>query len=111
MAPTPAPASSSLPAPRAAARPYEQTVDVETPELVVLTYSIAGVGSRVLAALTDLVICISALLVLFIALAVLASSGRFGVNGSAMQSWGWAILVLAQFAVLWGYYVLFEGLM
>jgi len=32
---------------------YEQTVDVETPELVVLSYSIAGIGSRVLAALID----------------------------------------------------------
>jgi hypothetical protein len=43
------------------ARPFEQTVDVETPELVVLTYSVAGVGSRVLAALTDLVICLAAM--------------------------------------------------
>ena len=36
---------------------YEQTVDVETPELVVLTYSVAGIGSRALAAITDLLIC------------------------------------------------------
>src|SRR4051812_16774646 len=45
-------------------RPFEQTVDVETPELVVLTYSVAGVGSRVLAAFTDLLICLAAMVAL-----------------------------------------------
>lgn len=93
------------------ARPYEQTVDVETPELVVLTYSVAGVGSRVLAGLTDLVIATALLLALFIAVAVLAASGRLGARAGAMQSWGAAVLILAQFTVLWGYYVLFEGFM
>ncbi|HEY2025548.1 MAG TPA: stage II sporulation protein M [Gemmatimonadaceae bacterium] len=96
---------------RSLSRPYEQTVDVETPELVVLTYSIAGVGSRVLAAFTDLVICTIVLFALFIAVAVLAVSGRLGARGDVVQSWGTAVLILAQFAVLWGYYVLFEGFM
>ena len=39
---------------------YEQTVDVETPELVVLTYSIAGIGSRAMAAITDLLLVAAA---------------------------------------------------
>ena len=34
----------------------EQVVDVETPELVVLSYTIAGLGSRLYAALIDLLI-------------------------------------------------------
>lgn len=89
----------------------EQTVDVETPELVVLTYSIAGIGSRVVAALVDLVICFATLASIAIATVVLElpmriGSGPFGRSGS----WIIAFLVLAQFAVLWGYYVLFEGL-
>src|SRR4051812_38047720 len=94
------------------ARRYEQTVDVETPELVVLTYSIAGVGSRVLAALTDLLICAGIMLGLLVAMLVL-SRGRSGSasQGGASGSWALAVMILAQFAVLWGYYVLFEGLM
>jgi uncharacterized membrane protein SpoIIM required for sporulation len=89
----------------------EQTVDVETPELVVLTYSIAGIGSRVVAALLDLLICFATMAALAIATVVLElpmriGSGPFGRGGS----WLIAFLVLAQFAVLWGYYVLFEGL-
>ncbi|HEX6599623.1 MAG TPA: stage II sporulation protein M [Gemmatimonadaceae bacterium] len=89
----------------------EQTVDVETPELVVLTYSIAGIGSRVVAALVDLVICVAAMALLAAATLVLeipmrVGSGPLGRGGS----WLVAFLVLGQFAILWGYYVLFEGL-
>jgi len=89
---------------------FEQTVDVETPELVVLTYSIAGIGSRAMAAITDLLIVLAASIVLgIVAVAVMAVGGFAGFNVGG--SWGMAILVLAQFALLWGYYVLFEGLM
>jgi uncharacterized membrane protein SpoIIM required for sporulation/uncharacterized RDD family membrane protein YckC len=93
----------------AAAQPFEQTVDVETPELVVLTYSVAGVGSRMLAALTDLFICLAVIVALVLAIAVLQPGDAFLMG--AMTSWAAALLVLLQFAVLWGYYVLFEGLM
>ncbi len=92
------------------ARPFEQTVDVETPELVVLTYSLAGVGSRVLAGLTDLAICMGALLVLVVAIASL-SAGALSFSVDVGASWGIAIIVIVQFVLLWGYYVLFEGLM
>jgi len=88
----------------------EQTVDVETPELVVLTYSIAGIGSRVVAALVDLLICLAAMALLTVASLLLEVplrlAGPFGAGGT----WLLAFLVLAQFALLWGYYVLFEGL-
>ena len=91
------------------ARPLEQTVDVETPELVLLSYSVAGVGSRVLAALTDYAICAVALIALVVAL--IALEPRVPSATPAGISWAAAVLILAQFAVLWGYYVLFEGLM
>jgi uncharacterized membrane protein SpoIIM required for sporulation/uncharacterized RDD family membrane protein YckC len=87
-------------------------VDVETPELVVLTYSIAGVGSRVLAAITDLLICAGILLGLVITMLVLTRGRSSSASqGGASGSWALAVMILAQFAVLWGYYVLFEGLM
>ena len=90
-------------------RPFEQTVDVETPELVVLTYSIAGVGSRVLAGLTDLLICAVALVA--VSIAILLLGGGLSLIGDRGASWGAAVLFLAQFVIMWGYYVLFEGLM
>ena len=89
----------------------EQTVDVETPELVVITYSIAGIGSRVVAALVDLLICFATMAALTIATVVLELPMRIGTSAFGRGgSWLIAFLVLAQFAVLWGYYVLFEGL-
>ena len=91
------------------ARAYEHTVDVETPELVLISYSIAGVGSRVLAALTDLAICFATLMVVLIAVAVLDPSDA--PTGGLSASWAMAFLILVQFVILWGYYVLFEGLM
>ena len=91
------------------ARPFEQTVDVETPEMVVLTYSVAGVGSRVLAGLTDLLICIGTLFA--VAVAVVMLGGRASLASNLTASWGTAVLILTQFVILWGYYVLFEGLM
>ena len=89
---------------------YEQTVDVETPELVVLTYSIAGIGSRAMAAITDLLLVAGAFVVLgLIFFAVVAAGGFAGFDLGG--SWGIALLIIVQFALLWGYYVLFEGLM
>ena len=87
-----------------------QTVDIETPELVTFSYTIAGVGSRVAAALIDYLLC----LVLFIALIfTLAFTGanRFGPRDGAMSdAWVLSIMVIGQFLILWGYYVLWEGL-
>jgi uncharacterized membrane protein SpoIIM required for sporulation/uncharacterized RDD family membrane protein YckC len=89
---------------------YEQTVDVETPELVVLTYSIAGIGSRALAAILDLLVVVLAFVV--VVLAIFAIGLARGIAGMGVsESWVIALFILAQFALLWGYYVLFEGLM
>ena len=93
-----------------AARGLSQTVDVETPELVGITYTIAGVGSRAFAALIDYGICIAAFIVIGVA-SVTFSAGRASrTSPGATIAWATAVLVLVQFAVLWGYYVLFEAL-
>src|SRR5947208_527965 len=108
------PAAGELPLnprPHAVTAPsLEQTVDVETPELVVLTYSVAGIGSRAMAAMTDLLIVVAAFLLVGIAALALRLTRGFVCVGVS-STWGTALLVLAQFALLWGYYVLFEGLM
>jgi uncharacterized membrane protein SpoIIM required for sporulation/uncharacterized RDD family membrane protein YckC len=87
---------------------FTQKVEVETPELVVLSYTIAGVGSRVYAGFIDLLICIGMLIGVVIATAMLQS--QFGSIVSAVSAWGRAILVLAGFAIFWGYYVVSEWL-
>jgi len=89
-----------------------QTVDVETPELVVVSYTIAGLGSRVGAALIDLVLILVVMIAIDLCFAALL--GTFG-NGSGVVhthaiAWAVAVFVLTQFAVFWGYYVISEGL-
>src|SRR6476661_6989878 len=91
-----------------------QTVDVETPELVVFSYTIAGVGSRASAALIDALICVGGFLLLLFGLFQLAKYGRVTPNTGATVSrstaWAAALIGIFQFAVLWLYYVLFEAL-
>ncbi|MDQ6887024.1 MAG: stage II sporulation protein M [Gemmatimonadota bacterium] len=91
----------------------ELLVDVETPEQVVFSYTVAGIGSRAAAALIDYLISFGALLLLWILLALL-SPALSSDGGDAVDrmsgSWAIAIVILVQFALLWGYYVLFEAL-
>ena len=73
------------------------------------SYTIAGVGSRVYAAVIDYLICLVAMIVLLAFLATLLPMGFISQSGSS-EAWALAIIVFAQFFVLWGYYVIFEGL-
>jgi uncharacterized membrane protein SpoIIM required for sporulation/uncharacterized RDD family membrane protein YckC len=87
-----------------------ETIEVETPELVSVSYTVAGVGSRAAAALIDYAICALMLVGLFIGFAIF--SVRIGVRaGDSAGSWSLAVLTMAQFGILWLYYVLFEALM
>jgi len=90
--------------PRTAPPDYRQRLQVETPEHVILDLEIAGVGSRALAGLLDLLILMGAGLGIFIVLAIVAG---FGVT---IGSVGGAILLFGGFAVWTGYFILFEGL-
>lgn len=88
----------------------EQIVQVETPEQVVVSYTVAGVGSRAAAALIDYLICLGWFLVLFIP-TCFATLALPATTRSAVAPWILGVfLVLGQFGVLWGYYVLYEGL-
>jgi uncharacterized membrane protein SpoIIM required for sporulation/uncharacterized RDD family membrane protein YckC len=87
-----------------------QTVDIETPELVTFSYTIAGVGSRVAAALLDYLLCLLLFVALIVGLAFLGAGRLLSLGGTASEAWALAIVVLGQFFILWGYYVLWEGL-
>lgn len=89
----------------------EVSVEVETPEQIALSYSVAGIGSRGAAAAIDTLICIAALVVLTVVMGIAISYA--GLSFSKMNpsaAWVMAAYVIAQFVVTWGYYVIFEGI-
>lgn len=90
----------------------ERRIDIETPEQTVLSYTIAGVGSRAAAALVDYFNIITAELAIFMAFAGIAPI--FGARVPSIQklSGGWAValLIILAFALQWGYFVFFEGI-
>ena len=87
-----------------------QTVDIETPELVGVTYTVAGVGSRAYAAIIDYFICVVGFIVVTIGILTFFDRVRSGLAREASVAWAAALMILVQFVVLWGYYVLFEAL-
>lgn len=93
-------------------RGLEQIHSVETPEHVELSYTIAGLGSRLFAGLIDAAIVLTGFLLLIGGLAFLGSRAPQADEASVdmSASWAFALLYLGQFAFMWGYYVLFEGL-
>ncbi len=78
---------------------YRQHLEIETPELVVLDYEIAGLGSRALAAILDTLILLGWTVALFLLLVWLSQ------GDSAVM----AIGTIVYFVTLWGYFAFFEG--
>jgi uncharacterized RDD family membrane protein YckC len=77
---------------------YEPLIAVFTPEGVEISYPLAGVGSRLVARMLDLVVW--TVLAVPVVLAV--------VLGGLDAAWTEIVLVLGAFAILFGYDVLFE---
>ena len=79
---------------------YRQHLEVETPELVVIDYEIAGLGSRALATVYDVIVLGIGTFALALAVGLL----DLGRSPAVM-----AILLVAYFAALWGYFAFFEA--
>ncbi len=91
----------------------EEQFTISTPEQVAFHYEVAGIGSRFLAALLDHAIIGLVLLLINCAVAALVpalSVGNLASTNEDMSGIYWivALLVLVNFLVLWGYFVLFE---
>lgn len=97
-----------MPAMRTAGPLAERQLEIETPEHVAIGYQLADLGSRFTALLLDGLILLGSLLVLGIGIPLLV--GRFGGVSEAVGAWGIAALTLLGFALVWGYFVVFEGL-
>jgi uncharacterized membrane protein SpoIIM required for sporulation/uncharacterized RDD family membrane protein YckC len=94
------------------AESLERRVEIETPEQTVLSYTIAGVGSRAAAALLDLFIILTFELSIFLLFNEIGGVLFSRASGFQKMSSAWAIAVsgLLGFALMWGYYVFFEAI-
>ncbi|HYK11912.1 MAG TPA: stage II sporulation protein M [Gemmatimonadales bacterium] len=82
----------------------EERYEVETPEQVAMGFTLAGLGSRLAAALTDLV-------VLFIISVLVSTIPRIGsFLGNATRSWAFAFVLLFSGLGFFLYFFLFETL-
>src|SRR5262249_1027168 len=85
----------------------DELLSIDTPENVAFGYTVAGIGSRFLAALVDTIIIVTLQII------VLLVSG-FALNRldliDALGAWLAAIFGLIAFLMFWGYYIFFEML-
>ncbi|MGI9077060.1 MAG: stage II sporulation protein M [Gemmatimonadaceae bacterium] len=91
-------------------RSLEQVVDIETPEQVVFSYTVAGIGSRAAAALIDYFICWGTILALYFLVHRISGAKSEFEQLTEAGSWALAIAGLVAFAAMWGYFVFFEAL-
>lgn len=84
-----------------------QQLGVETPEHVVLSFELAGLGSRAAAAAADLVLLVVAYVVVFF---FYAAAGLSELWSSGVASWGTALIVLVAGLGFFLYFALFEAL-
>jgi len=78
---------------------------VETPEHVDVHFELAGIGSRLAAALLDLLLMLLALLILALVFDAVVEQ-----TGKTARGWLAALMLLLVFFVVWGYFTLFEAL-
>ncbi|MGB7547771.1 MAG: RDD family protein [Terracidiphilus sp.] len=82
-------------------------LSIETPELVAIQMTLAGIGSRFIALLIDTLIWLAALAVLgAVSRMILPGMGAFS---RLSAQWAVAIYVLCLFLLNWGYFTLFEA--
>lgn len=98
-------------------RAMDRNVTVRTPESIAFDYHLAGLGSRFLAVLVDLLIQVALFALLFWGLFVLAAHAPTGAQAGALshsaayrlgRSMGIAGLIFIVFAIFYGYFILFE---
>src|SRR5208337_1241407 len=78
-----------------------------TPELVDIQMPLAGIGSRFIALLVDMLIWIAGFLLLLALLAIFLPGIAEFSNISA--EWAFAIFLIIIFLLFWGYFTLFEA--
>lgn len=84
-------------------------IRIVTPENVELSYELAGLGSRFLAALIDIGIQIGCSFVVIVGAVGVATGGMTaGLDVTPLGPWGLGVVIILLFLIFWGYYVFFE---
>lgn len=87
----------------------DEQYTIDTPENIEFRYTVAGIGSRFLAAIVDTLLLLLVQVVLIVTLlmigAALENVGGLEDQGRSVLFAVWAIL---SFAFFWGYYIFFE---
>lgn len=83
----------------------DEMLNIDTPENVAFGYTVAGIGSRFLAALVDTTIIV---ILQLIVLGTSAYALKAAKLMSDMDAWSAAIFGLISFVLFWGYYIFFE---
>ncbi len=92
----------------------ERTLSVRTPESIAFSYELAGLGSRFLAVVIDLLIQIAILSAVLLGITLLAAHEprtraiAAGISRSA-HSLAIALIVAVVFVVFFGYFIVFEA--
>jgi uncharacterized RDD family membrane protein YckC len=83
----------------------DEMLSIDTPENVAFGYTVAGIGSRFLAALVDTTIIVLLQLIVIGASAYALNAAKLM---SSLGAWASAIFGLVAFLLFWGYYIFFE---
>jgi uncharacterized RDD family membrane protein YckC len=87
----------------------EEVLIIETPERVPLQFALASIGNRFLACAVDHSIQFFAIFLLAWILAAATDSNSITQVSEGLPRWVLAILIIAFFLVITGYFVFFEG--
>ena len=87
--------------------PTDEILRIDTPENVVFGYQVAGIGSRFLAGLIDIVLLAFIEFAVVATLLLLYNISSVSEQGSA-DGWALAVGVLLLFLFFWGYHIFFE---
>jgi len=83
-------------------------LNIDTPELVDIELPLAGIGSRFIALLVDMLIWFAGFIFLSILLVIFLKPGSLAFTGIT-EKWAVAVVILFIFLLFWGYFTLFEA--
>jgi uncharacterized RDD family membrane protein YckC len=90
-----------------------ETHYIDTPEQVGLEFSVAGIGSRFVALLMDMLIVCAVFLLELLAMVMIgaaaATTHSIGGVSETAGKWFVALIIFVNFGIFWGYFALFEA--
>jgi uncharacterized RDD family membrane protein YckC len=91
---------------------FDDQLNIDTPEQVHLRFNVAGIGSRFVAVLLDMLVIVAIYVIeIFVFLAIAATFPQAGSHTELNTAGKWflAFIIFFQFLLYWGYFALFEA--